>query len=132
MLRNLFLVLIALGACIAVSAQTPVVMSSQNNFTYSESFGDVANWTFSTAPVDGTFTAGTGAAAWKGLATNATGTIPDGKKVTTATTTFATGSGGGVQKGTGNLVLLSTGTSDNTTAVAIDFLWILQALMPVS
>ncbi len=96
-------------------------MSAQVAYTYTESFADIANWTFATAPVDGTFTAGTGASAWKGTATNATGTVPDGKKITAASTAFTSGSSGGVQKGTGNIVLLATGTSDNTTATAIDF-----------
>ena len=42
------------------------------------------------------------------------------KKTTVSTATFTTGTSGGVQKGTGNIVLLSTGTSDNTTACAIE------------
>jgi endonuclease G len=54
------------------------------------------------------------------VAVNATGTIPDGKRVTTASTTFTSGTSGGVQKGTGTLVLLSTGTTDNTSSTAVD------------
>src|SRR5262249_51066958 len=77
-------------------------------------FADIANWTNG-------FASGIGANRFGSVAVNATGTIPDGVKITTATTSFATGSGGGVQKGTGNIILLSTGTTDNSTSDAIDF-----------
>src|SRR5262249_1404501 len=49
--------------------------------------------------------------------------IPDGVKTTVSTATFTTNTAGGVQKGTGNIVLLSTGTSDLTSADAIDLLF---------
>jgi hypothetical protein len=104
-----------------LNAQTPINLSSQVAYTYTETFSDIANWAYSTSPVNGLFTVGTGAAAWKGYATVATGTVPDGKKITAASTAFASGSGGGVQKGTNNLVMLATGTTDNTSATAIDF-----------
>jgi hypothetical protein len=113
--------LVLLLACSQLFAQTPIPMSSQVAYTYTETFNDIANWTYSISPVDGTFTAGTGAAAWKGSAVVATGAVPDGKKLTTASIAFASGSGGGVQRGTNNLVMLATGTTDNTTATAIDF-----------
>jgi hypothetical protein len=99
---------------IRANAQTPVPMASQPGLTYTENFADIANW--------GTnFSSGIGANRWGSVAVNATGSIPDGVKTTTATSTFSTGTSGGVQKGTGNIVLLSTGATDNTTADAIDF-----------
>ncbi|MCX6293447.1 MAG: hypothetical protein NT127_04030, partial [Sphingobacteriales bacterium] len=101
--------------------QTPLKLSLQNNYTYTESFSDIANWNFSTVtPVDGTFTAGSGASCWKGCVTQFTGTIPEGKKITTASTSFATSTTGGVQKGSGSIVLLSTGPTDNTSSAAFD------------
>ena len=81
----------------------PYVMSSGN---YSEQFGDIANWTDN-------FAAGIGAGPWGSVAINATGTIPDGVRTTNATSTFVTGASGGVQKGTLNIQLLSTGTASS-------------------
>lgn len=90
--------------------QTPYQMSSGN---YSENFNDIANWTNG-------FVSGIGANRWGSVADNASGSIPDGKKTTTSTATFVSGLSGGVQKGTGNIILLSTGTTDNTSSDAID------------
>ena len=92
-------------------AATPVSMAS---LSYTENFSDIANWA-------NNFTAGTGASAFGSVANNATGTIPDGVKTTLSTATFVTGTTGGVQKGTGNIVLLSPGTTNNDAACAIDF-----------
>jgi hypothetical protein len=100
------------SATVAINSGTltPYVMSSGD---YLENFADIANWH------DG-FTCGNGANRWSGVAVNATGTIPDGTNTTVATTSFASGTSQGVQRGTGNIVLLATGPSDNTTASAID------------
>lgn len=93
--------------------QIPVPMSS----TYTENFADIANWTDN-------FAGGTGANCFGAVAVNSTGTIPDGVKTTTSTAAF--GTSGGVQRGSllgnpaGTIVLLSTGATDNTSAVAID------------
>lgn len=102
------------------TGQTPVPMATQPGLTYTENFADIANWT-------NAFASGTGANRFGSVAVNATGTIPDGVRTSAATATFATGSGGGVQKGSTqtpaaqNIVLLATGATDNTSAVAIDF-----------
>ena len=103
-----------------VLAATPYVMSTGNYF---EGFDDITNWA-------NNFTSGIGAAPWSSVLVNASGSIPDGVKITVATDTFKTGSTGGVQKGlntTGaanssatNLVLLNSGTTDNTAACAVD------------
>lgn len=77
---------------------------------YSQTFDDIASWTTPTTN------------SWQGLATNATGTIPSATRITAASTNFVTGASGGVQKGTANLQLLSTGGTDNSSATAIDLL----------
>ena len=94
------------------SAAVPFPMSSGN---YSESFGDIANWT-------NNFAAGIGAQYWASVPINATGTIPDGVKITVSTAAFTTSTSGGVQKGSGNIQLLSTNGTDDTNADAIDLL----------
>src|SRR5258708_31796856 len=102
------------------SQVVPVPMASQPGLTYTENFADIANWTNG-------FAAGIGANRFGSVAINATGTIPDGVKITASTATFVTGSTGGVQKGTTQspstqtIVLLSTGATDNTSSDAIDF-----------
>jgi hypothetical protein len=103
-----------------VYAAIHVPMASQGGYTYTENFGDIANW-------GDNFNGGTGAQYWSAVAVNATGTIPNGTKITAATNAFATISSGGVQRGSlspnpaGTIVLLSTGSTDNSSACAIDF-----------
>ena len=82
---------------------------------YSENFSDIANWTAN-------FASGIGAQYWASVGVNATGTIPDGVKTTVSTAAFTTSTSGGVQKGTGNIQLLSTNGTDNINADAIDLL----------
>lgn len=97
----------------------PVVLSSEPGFTYTEDFADISNW-------DNFFINGTGANHFDGLSASGTGSIPDPNHLTTSTATFKTGSSGGVQRGTDqspsstSIVLLSTGSSDNTSSAAID------------
>jgi hypothetical protein len=95
-------------------AQTPVPMSSQPGLSYIENFSDISNWA-------NNFTSGIGANRFGSVPINATGTIPDGVRITTSSATFSSGTAGGVQKGSGNIVLLSTGSPDLTTSVAFDF-----------
>jgi hypothetical protein len=103
-----------------VAPGTPVAMASLPGLSYTETFTAIANWSNG-------FTSGTGASAFNSVAVNATGTIPDGVKITAATSTFVTSSSGGVQKGTTqavpttSIVLLSTGATDNSSSTAIDF-----------
>lgn len=113
-MKRLLLVTFLL-ACQIVRAQTPVPMASQPGNTYTENFSDIANWTNG-------FASGAGAAAFKAVPVNASGTIPDGIRISTSTATFASGTSGGVQKGTQNILLLSTGATDNSSSAAIDFL----------
>ena len=111
-LSALLLVLASLsGPAISTAiAAIPFPMTSGN---YSENFADIANWT-------NNFASGIGAQYWASVPINANGTIPDGVRITVSTATFVTGTTGGVQKGSGNIQLLSTNTADNTHAVAID------------
>ncbi|MGB8195001.1 MAG: hypothetical protein WCF67_23900, partial [Chitinophagaceae bacterium] len=113
-MKKFYLLTLSFLAFTLVFAQTPVPMASQPGLTYTENFADIANWTNG-------FAAGIGANRFGSVAVNATGTIPDGVRITTATATFATGTSGGVQKGTQNIVLLTTGATDNTSSAAIDF-----------
>jgi hypothetical protein len=82
---------------------------------YAETFNDIANWT-------NNFASGIGAQYWSSVPVNATGTIPDGVKITVSTAAFVSGTQGGVQKGSGNIQLLSTNATDNLNADAIDLL----------
>lgn len=107
--------------CVDVQSQTPVNMLSQPSYTYTENFSDIANWTFNSSPANGTFTAGTGSSAWKGISSTSTGTTPNSTLITTASAAFVSGTSGGVQKGSGALMLLTTGSTDHTSSVAIDF-----------
>ncbi len=121
-MKKLFTLLTALFIVKLTTAQIPVNMSAQKNFTYTETFTDIGNWVFNTTPVDGTFTYGIGADAWRGVAIGGTTTVPSATKITGQTTSFITnGSSTGIQKGSGSMVLLTTGTTDNSTAVAMDF-----------
>ncbi len=96
------------------SSVVPVVMLAQPLLRYTENFNDISNWTAN-------FTSGIGANHFSGVSVNATGTIPSATRTTVATTAFSSGTSGGVQKGTGTIMLLSTGSPDNTTSAAIDF-----------
>ncbi len=108
-------IIIALLFAQFVRAQTPVPMATQPGLSYTEDFADLANWT------DG-FTSGIGANRFGVVPINATGTIPSATRTTLSSAAFTTLGSGGVQKGFGGIALLSTGTTDNTSSVAIDFL----------
>jgi hypothetical protein len=94
-----------------------VPMASQPSFTYTENFADIDNWV-------NNFDNGLGAQYWSAAPSNATGAIPDGVKITTTSNAFTTGSTGGVQKGLtqapGAIVLLTSGTGNNTNSVGIE------------
>ena len=122
MLRTLFFLGFFCFFSSCIFGQTPIVISTQVNYTFTENFDSIANWTFKTSPsADGTFSSGKGASSWKGNATQFTGIIPDAKKITTATTSFTSSTSGGVQKGSGSMVMLTTGATDSTSAIAMDF-----------
>jgi hypothetical protein len=93
-------------------AAVPFPMASGN---YAENFSDIASWT-------NNFASGIGAQYWSSVGINAIGVIPDGVRITASTAAFVTGTTGGVQKGTGNIQLLSTNGTDNINADAIDVL----------
>ncbi|HEV8079672.1 MAG TPA: T9SS type A sorting domain-containing protein [Chitinophagaceae bacterium] len=108
------------------NAPLPVPMASQPGLSYTEDFHDIANWT-------NFFVSGTGANHWDGLSATGSGGIPNGTTITASTLSFQSGtsaspsSSGGVHRGTDqatpiqSIVLLSTGSTDNTTSAAIDF-----------
>ncbi len=101
----------------------PVPMSIQPGLSYTQNFSDVGTW-------GDFFTSGNGANHFGGLSANATGTIPDGIKITASTTNFNGSnftSSGGVHRfidattPTQSIIFLSTGSPDNTTSAALDF-----------
>lgn len=109
------------GSLVTISETGPVKMQYRSNLSYTENFTDIANWTNG-------FAGGVGAGRWTSVATGA-GTIPNATAITTATSSFQTSSSAtGVQRGSlsgnvaGTIVLLSTGSTNNTTACAIDLL----------
>ena len=89
-------------------------MASQPLLRYTENFNDITNWAAN-------FTAGIGANRFAGNVVSGTSSIPNPLNLTTATTSFSSGTSGGVQKGTGNILLLATGATDNNASSAIDF-----------
>ena len=99
----------------AGAASTPYPMASGN---YSENFSDMVSWP---AGLGGTSTT---ASNWSPVAVNSSGTIPDGQKITTSTATFSSGTSGGLQTNSpvGSMTFLATGSTDNTSAVAVDLL----------
>jgi hypothetical protein len=112
-LALLFVLALSLGPAASIArAATPFPMAGGN---YAENFNDITNWT-------NNFAAGIGAQYWSSVGVNATGTIPDGVKTTVSTAAFVTSTTGGVQKGAGNIQLLSTNATDNINADAIDLL----------
>ena len=128
-MKYLFVCLLALLFVCVSDAQIPINMSVQKNFSYTESFSDIGNWVFNTTPVNGTFTYGIGADAWRGnTAAGGTGTIPSATKIVGQTTSFQLPFGSstsvtstGVHKSISSLIMLTTGTTDNTNSVAMDF-----------
>ena len=118
-MKKFYLLLASIYFLIAARSQTPVSMISQPGLTYSENFNDIANWTFN--GTTGTFSSGVGSAPWKGNGVAAGSGIPTPNVMTTSTLAFTSGSTGGVQKGTGIIQFLTTGTTANTTSLGFDF-----------
>lgn len=98
-----------------ITTARPVIMAEQPALAYTQNFDNISSWTNG-------FTSDNGAINFGPVAVNATGSIPNGIRTTTATSVFASSTSTGVQRGSGSLVLLATGTADNTTAVAVDLL----------
>lgn len=94
--------------------QTPVPLRNQAGITYTENFADIANWTNG-------FASGIGANRFLGIGIGGSATIPTPTRTTISSLAFSSGGTGGVQKGTGNIQLLVTGTPDNNASVAFDF-----------
>jgi len=98
-----------------ITTARPVIMSQQAALAYTQDFDNITSWSNG-------FSSDNGAIHFGPVPVNANGLIPNGIRTTTATNSFSSGSSGGVQRGSGNLVLLATGASDNTSAVAVDLL----------
>lgn len=99
-----------------ITTAKPVIMAEQAALAYTQNFDNISSWSNG-------FVSDNGANNFGPVAVNTNGTIPNGTRTTNATNIFATSSNAtGVQRGSGSLVLLATGTADNTTAVAVDLL----------
>ncbi len=105
---------VAATATVTVNGPTAVVMACQSGLSYSEDFSSVSAWS------DG-FASGTGANRWWPVGVIGSASIPNATRTTVSSATFSTSSSAGVQKGSNNLIFLTTGTSDNTTSLAADF-----------
>ena len=120
-MKKIVLAFACLSLLTTLLAQTPVPMASQPALTYTENFSDIANWT-------NNFASGNGAARFGSVAVGGAAAIPSATRITAVTSTFQIppSSTGGLHRGTDqtipttSIVLLSTGTSDNTTSAAID------------
>ena len=86
-------------------SQTFYALSAGN---YSQDFADITNWT-------NNFASGVGAQNYRTATSVATSLV-------TQPIVFVSGSSGGVQKGTGNIVLLATGSSGPQNEAAFDLL----------
>jgi hypothetical protein len=97
------------------SSVVPVIMSAQPLLRYTENFTAISTWTDN-------FASGNGANHFSSVGVSITGpAIPSATRITTATAAFSSGTSGGVQKGAGAVMLLSTGATDNSSSTAIDF-----------
>ncbi len=93
----------------------PVVMAAQPALNYQQNFDNISSWTNG-------FVSNNGADNFSPVASAGTSAIPSPNRITTASNTFSTGSSGGVQRGTGAIVLLATGGTDNSSSTAFDLL----------
>ena len=98
-----------------ITTAKPVIMAEQIALAYTQNFDNISNWSNG-------FVSDNGANNFGPVAVNTNGLIPSGTRTTTATNTFATSTSTGVQRGNGSLVLLATGATDNTAAIAVDLL----------
>jgi hypothetical protein len=105
--------------CFSTIGQTPVPMATQPALTYAETFDSIVNWTNG-------FVSGTGANRFSPVATGGTAVIPDPTRITTGSNTFITSqmAAGGLYKDTisGRLIMLVTGTSNNSNSLGVDLL----------
>ncbi|MBL0881870.1 MAG: cadherin-like beta sandwich domain-containing protein, partial [Chitinophagaceae bacterium] len=95
------------------STAKPVIMAEQTALAYTQNFDNISSWSNG-------FVSDNGANNFGPVAVNTNGTIPNGIRTTTATNVFAASTSTGVQRGSGSLALLSTGTTDNNTAGAVE------------
>lgn len=100
-------------ACAATSSTPAQSFFNMGASNYSQSFADIADTNLWPNPSTNFF---------EGQAVNASGSIPSATRITTASTSFTTGTSGGVQRGVQNIQFLSTGATDNSSSTALDLL----------
>lgn len=98
------------------NAQTPIPMASQPALTYTATFDSIVSWS-------NNFASGAGAEHFGSVVIGGTATIPNATKITT-NAVFITSSmaSGGLYKDSsaGKLIMLVTGTTNNSNAIAVD------------
>jgi len=115
-MKKILLTTIYLSFYFFTEAQVPVHMATQPALTYFEDFSDINNW-------GNSFTSGIGAEHFGPVPIQGTGGIPNPTHTTYPSQSFTVNaSSGGLHRDSLNpaMVLLATGTTDNTTAVAVD------------
>ena len=121
-MKSIFTYILLLFLVLKINGQSPVKILYQPNQTYTETFDDIKNWAFDVNNT-GNFTSGIGSSTWKGLSVSGSGTIPNAPVITNSSTYFTNLFNSGVQKDTTgkSLILLASGTVDNTTSAGMDF-----------
>jgi trimeric autotransporter adhesin len=115
-MRRIFTWIVLAVLPVIARAQTPVPMAAQPMLTYFEQFDSIISWT-------NNFASGYGANRFASVAPGGTNAIPDPTRITTSTATWTIGSTAGLQRDTINsrLLMVVSGTTNNTTSVAFDF-----------
>lgn len=116
---RILLLSILIGCNLLAKAQLPipVPMAQQPALTYLETFDSILTWS-------NDFVSGQGAERYTSVPIGGVAAIPDANRITTSSASFVTAqmSGGGLYKDTvnGRILLLVTGTSNNTNSLAFD------------
>lgn len=95
---------ISFFGCNSLLGQTFFQMSNSN---FTENFSDIGSWT-------NNYAFGTGSAYWRVATSVSTSPV-------NSETVFTSGTAGGVQKGSGKIILLATGTNSTATDLLLDF-----------
>ncbi len=115
-MKHIFILLAVLVFTFTIQAQVPVPMSSQPALTYTETFDSIGFWTNG-------FASGPGVERFAPVLPGGINPIPDPTRIITSSATFTTGSSGGlhIDSAGGRLLMLVTGTTNNTSSLAFDF-----------
>lgn len=115
-MRKIYFLFSFLLAQLYSFAQNPVPMAGQPVLTYLENFDSIASW-------GNSFSSGAGADRFSSVPAGGAHPVPDPLRVTTSSAFWTSQSSGGLQKDTvnGKLMMLVTGTANNSSSLAFDF-----------